>query len=342
MKKRLRVLLLVDSDLVPPDSYDGDDSTSQPWRTEYDVLVTLRQQGHEVRPLGVLRDVERIQQVFVEWRPDVAFNMLEDVYGVIPYDQNMVAYLELLGLAYTGCNPLGIQLSRDKSLTKKIVSHHNIRTPRFMVCRRGRKVRRPARLGFPLIVKSLTEHASQCLSRQSIVEDDEALRRRVAFLHEQSDIDAIVEEFIVGREFYVGVIGNHRLDVFAPWELILENKPADVPLIATRKVKWDSAYQEKIGVTTRRAEDLPDGMEARIVRLSRRIYRILRLSGYARLDFRLSESGHAYLLEANPNPQLAYGEDFAESAHHAGLTYERLIRRILSLGIRWKQAHALQ
>ena len=340
--KKLRVLLLVDEDLVPPDHFDEEDYTGEKWKAEYDVLNTLRGQGHEVRPLGVDRNVGLIENVFREWQPHMAFNMLEDVYGVIPYDQNMVAFLEILGLAYTGCNPLGLQLSRDKSLTKKLVTFHHVRTPKFMVCRRGRKVRRPARLAFPLIVKVLIEHASSGISRQSVVENDAALIDRVAFVHDQLDRDAIVEEFISGREFYVGVLGNTRLDVFPPWELIIENKPHDAHLIATRKVKWDPAYQKKLGVVTRRAENLPEGLESHILKLSRRVYRILRLSGYARLDFRLSNDGQPYLLEANPNPQLAYGEDFAESVEYAGVPYDKLLRRILNLGLRWKQTHELQ
>jgi len=339
--KKLRILQLVDRDLVPPEHYEGDDYTGEPWKAEYDVLLTLREQGHEVRTLGVVRNVDLIERTVREWRPHISFNMLEDVYGVIPYDQNMVSYLELLGLAYTGCNPLGLQLSRDKSLTKKLVAYHNIRTPKFIVCRPGRKVRRPTRLGFPLIVKVLVQDASAGISQQSIVENDDALRERVAFIHEQFDSEAIVEEFVRGREFYVGVFGNTRLDVLPPWELIVENKREDAPLIATHKMKWDANYQKKLGVVTRRAENLPNGLEARIVRMSRRIYRILRLSGYARLDFRLSEDGHPYLIEANPNPQLAFGEDFAESAEHAGLPYGKLLQRILSLGLRWKQAHEL-
>ena len=335
--------MLVDRDLVPPDDWDDDaDYTGKPWKTEHDVMVTLGELGHEVRVLGVLRDVEVIQQAFEEWRPHIAFNLLEDVYGVIPYDQNMVAYLELLGLAYTGCNPLGLQLSRDKALTKKLLSYHRIRTPKFTVCRRGRKIRRPARLQFPLIVKSLNEHASLGISQQSVVYDDTAMADRVVFIHEHVGTDAIVEEFVPGREIYVGVLGNRRLALLPPWELIVENKPEDAPLIATRKMKWDGDYQEKIGVLTRRAEGLPEDMEARIARISRRIYRVMNISGYARLDFRLSNEGLPHLLEVNPNPQLAYGEDLAESAHFAEIPYAKLIQRILSLGLRWKRDHAVE
>jgi len=339
--KKLRVLLLTAEDLVPPENCQGTDYTKAPWKTEYDVQVTLRNLGHEVRALGVCRDLDAIEQVYRSWQPHIAFNMLEDVYGVIPYDHNMVAFLELLGLAYTGCNPLGMLLSRDKALTKELMTHHRIRVPTFIVCRQDRRVRRPKRLRFPLIVKSLIEDASSGISQRSVVSDDESLAERVTFIHQRLGSDAIVEQFIPGREFYVGVVGNQRLDVLPPWELIIEDKPEGMPLLATRKVKWDMAYQKKLKVTTRSAQDLPDGVAAHINRISRRIYRILNLSGYARLDFRLDEDGKVYLLEANANPQLAYGEDFAESAEHAGMSYPRLIQRIVNLGLRWKYTHEI-
>jgi D-alanine-D-alanine ligase len=336
---KLRVLLITDEDLVPPDSYAGEDYTHEPWKMEYDILVTLRGLGHEVRTLGVVRNVEAIEQAYRDWQPHIAFNLLEDVYKVIPYDHNMVAFLELLGLAYTGCNPLGLLLSRDKALTKKLLTYHRIRVPRFMVCPCGRKIRRSKRLEFPLIVKSLIEDASKGISRQSVVHDDTSLAERVAFIHDKLQTDAIVEQFIRGRELYVGVLGNHRLEVFPPWELTIEERPQGAHLLATQKMKWDGAYQKRLGVRTHRAENLPEKLASRLPHISRRIYRTLNLSGYARLDFRLAEDGTAYVLEANANPDLSFGEDFAESAACVGLAYDRLIQRILNLGLRWKQAH---
>lgn len=338
--RKLRILLLVDEDLVPPQEYDGD-YTDKDWKAEYDVQVTLRSLGHEVRTVGVVRNVGVIQKVFEEWKPHIAFNMLEDVYGVIPYDQNMVAYLEILGLAYTGCNPLGLQLSRDKALSKKLLTYHHVRTPRFMVCRRDRKVRRPSTLPFPVIVKSLVEDASMGISRRSIVDNDADLAERVMFIHDQVETDAIAEAFIDGRELYVGVLGNQRLQAFPPWEMIFENHPEDMPLVATRHVKWNRAYQKKIGLITRRAEDLPEGVEERLARLSRRAFRVLNLCGYARMDFRLSHDGRLFLLEANPNPDIAFGEDFSESAHTAGLAYDKLLQRILNLGLLWNEDHQI-
>jgi len=340
--KRLRVLMLTDKALVPPEEYKGKDYTDEPWKMEYDIRASLRKLGHEVQVLGVVRDLEAIEKVQDAWHPDIAFNLLEDVYGVIAYDHNMVSFLELLDLAYTGCNPLGLLLSRDKALTKKLLTYHRIHVPRFMVCRPGRAVRRSKRLAFPLIVKPLIEDSSLGISRQSVVEDDASLKERVAFIHEHFESEAIVEQFIVGREFYMGVIGNHRLDVFPPWELTIANQPDGAPFVATARVKWHRAYQKKLGVKTRPAKNLPEGLASRIEKISRRIYRVLNLSGYARLDYRLAEDGTPYLVEANANPQLAYGEDFAESAEHAGIAYAALIQRILNLGLRWKDSHAIE
>jgi len=139
-----------------------------------------------------------------------------------------------------------------------------------------------------------------------------------------------------GRELYVGVIGNQRLQTFPVWEMIFENLPEHVANIATRKVKWDVAYQKKVGIKTRRAEDLPPGVEEQIHRICKRVYRALYLSGYARMDLRLAPDGRVYVLEANPNPNLSYGEDFAESAEVVGISYEALIQRILNLGLSYR------
>jgi D-alanine-D-alanine ligase len=147
-----------------------------------------------------------------------------------------------------------------------------------------------------------------------------------------------VEEYIEGREVYVGVTGNARLQTFAPWELTFKNLPSGVAPIATRKVKWDHRYQKEHGVMTQAADDLPKPVLDRFATLSKRIYRILELSGYARIDFRIREDGQIYVLEANPNPNLSFGEDFAESAEARGVHYNKLIERILRLGMNYKAA----
>lgn len=333
--RRLRILALVHKDLVPPDSLDGmTEEEIDQIKTEYDVATALHHLGHEVRALGVQSDLGVIRRAVNEWKPHCVFNLLEEFDGEAVFDQNVVSYLELLRLPYSGCSPRGLILTRDKALSKQILSYHRIRVPEFAVFPRGRTIKRPKRLDFPLIVKSLIEEASLGISQASIVDDDEKLRERVQFIHERIGTDAIAEQYIDGREFYVGVIGNHRLQVFPVWELLFTKAPEDMPRIATAKVKFDLKYQKKRGITTRAAKDLPPGVTEYIPKLCKRIYRSLGLNGYTRIDLRMAADGRLYVLEANPNPELAYGEDFAEAAHAAGISYEQLIQRIVNLGMR--------
>jgi D-alanine-D-alanine ligase len=260
---------------------------------------------------------------------------MEAFAGVTTFDQNVVSYLELLRLRYTGCNPRGLILARDKALSKKLLAYHRIPVPDFTVVRYGRKPVLPKKMHFPLIVKSLFFEASTGISQASVVENAEQLARRVQFIHESLGTAAIVEQFIDGRELYVGVLGNERLDVFPVWEMSFAQMPDNRWRIATERVKWSTQYQKKHGIMTEAARLDATATEG-IQRIAKRAYRALDLNGYARIDLRMDDEGRAYVLEANPNPNLAYGEDFAESAEVAGTSYEELLDRIITLGIRWK------
>ena len=333
--KTLRILVLVHKDLVPPDSTEGVDLSTVEWKTEYDVVSTLRVIGHDVRPLGVQDELAVIRQAVDEWKPHIAFNLLEEFSGVAVYDQNVVSYLELLKVPYTGCNPRGLMLARDKGLAKKIFYYHRIPIPEFITVPLGRSVRRPKDLTFPLIVKSVSEEASLGISQASIVEDEDRLQERVRFIHQTVGTGALVERYIEGRELYVGVVGNQRLKVFPVWELDMCRLPDEARKIATARVKWSRAYQKRYGVVSRAAVDLTDAQGQMLQHLAKRVYSSLGLSGYARIDFRLDLAGLVYVLEANPNPQIAKAEDFADSAQRAGLSYAALLQRILDLGLRW-------
>jgi D-alanine-D-alanine ligase len=260
---------------------------------------------------------------------------LEEFHGVGTYDQHVVSYLELMRQPYTGCNPAGLFITHDKALTKKILTYHRIPTPRFAFCPIGRAVPRPKRLAFPLLVKSVHEDASLGIAQASIVRDFDALKERVAFIHERVSTHAIVEEYVEGRELYVGVIGNHRLQTFPVWELLFTKMPEHIPRIATRKVKWDFQYQELRGIKTHAAKDLPPGAEESIAKLCKRAYRLLNMTGYGRMDLRLRDDGRIFVIEANANPNLEYGEDFSESAEAIGISYEALMQRIINLGLRY-------
>jgi D-alanine-D-alanine ligase len=182
-------------------------------------------------------------------------------------------------------------------------------------------------------VKSLTEEGSVGIAQASVVRNASELEARVQFIHRSIASDAIVEEFIDGREIYVGILGNTRLTVLPPWELYIENAPQGTRFIATSRVKHDPDHQERHGIFQGPAE-LPPALHERLVSTARRIYRLLSLDGYARLDFRLRADGIAFFIEANPNPEVAESEEFASSALEAGISYEKLIERIVSLGLR--------
>lgn len=334
--KKLRVLVLVHADHVPPESTEGySDEQIDAWKAEFDVTVTLRGLGHEVVPLGVYDDLAPLRNALHDFQPDIVFMMLEEFFGVVTYDHAVTSYLELMQQPYTGCNPRGLLLSKDKSLTKKLLSYHRIPTPHFAVFPPGRKIRRPKRLMFPLFVKSAIDDASLGISQASIVRDDEALVARIRFLQERTTADVLAEEYIEGREFYVGIMGNERLQTFPVWELLFSKMPQDLARIATRRVKWDRKYQTRHGIETEAARDLPPGMEERIHRICKRVYRALGMSGYARMDLRLTEQGEIFVIEANANPNIEFGEDFAESAESVGISYESLLQRIINLGLKY-------
>lgn len=336
--KVLRVLVLVHKHLVPPDNASASDAEQAEWKTEYDVVTALQKLGHEVKPVGLQDDLSVARTAIKDWEPDIIFNLLEAFDNIVMFDHNIVSFLEMLRMPYTGSNARGLMLARDKSLSKKLMAYHRIPMPEFAVIRRGQKVRASKRLPFPLIVKSLTEEASLGISQASVVDTEEKLKERVAFIHDNIGTDALVEQFIDGRELYVGVMGNQRLRVFPIWEMQFTKMPNGVHHIATERVKWSVKYQEKHGIQTSELKDLPEDQRQRIQHLCRRVYRALELSGYARIDLRMDKDGKAYVLEANPNPQIARGEDFAESAKRAGLSYEALLQRILMLGLQWRPA----
>ena len=334
--KKLRVLVLMHADLVPPETVTDADLSTVEWKTEYHVLSTVRELGHEALDVGVRDDLLEIRKAVDEWKPHIVFNLLEEFSGVAIYDQNIISYLELLGVPYTGCNPRGLMLARDKELAKKILHYHRIPIPEFITVPLGRAVKRPKDLAFPLIVKSVSEEASLGISQASIVEGDDKLQERVTFIHQSVGTGALVERYIDGRELYVGVLGNRRLQVLPVWELNLDKMPDEARRIATERVKWSRKYQLKYGVASGEAKELGEGMAEKIQEFARRVYRDLGLSGYARIDFRLDPAGQIYVLEANPNPQIAKGEDFADSAAQAGLSYPLLLQRILDLGLSWR------
>jgi D-alanine-D-alanine ligase len=330
--KPQRILVLMHETLVPPDSLRGVKQRQiDEFRTEYDVVQQLKASGYDVRCLGLGDNLDELITVVKEWRPAVAFNLAEEFQGIVSYDQHVVSLLELLRQPYTGCNPRGLLLSRDKALAKQILVANSIATPGFAVFAKGQRVVLPATLRFPLFVKSLTDDASYGISQASIVRDLTKLKQRVAFIHEQTGSAALVEEFIAGRELYVSVIGNERPQTYPVWEMDFGSAANQGAAIATRNAKWDRAYRRKHRIGSHAAR-LSPAQRTRIEDIARRVYGALSLTGYARIDLRMDADDNVYVLEANANPCLTAHEDFSRSAAAAGDDYAALLKRIIKLG----------
>jgi len=334
MKKKLRVLLLVHYSLVPPEDLTTEDPRMETFRTEYDVKTTLRSLGHEVAVIGAHDDLTPIRAALEEWQPDIVFNLLEEFAGNPAFDYYIVSYLEMMGIPYTGCNPRGLMLARDKALSKILLSHHRIHVPEFKLFPRGRSIRPVKDSLYPLIVKSRTLEGSVGIAQASYVTNEQQLRERVTLIHEKTHDDAIAEHYIEGRELYITVIGNTRLTVFPFRELLFGDCEPGAPRLATYKVKWDEDYRERRHIDYDFVTDLPEETQKSITRICRRACRILDLNGYMRFDIRLDSAGRPFVLEANPNPGISCIEDATYSAARAGLAYPDFIQRLLNLGLR--------
>jgi D-alanine-D-alanine ligase len=259
--------------------------------------------------------------------------LTEHFNAVSAYDRNVAGLLEMMGVPYTGSSPTGLTLCKNKGMAKELLAYHKIRVPNFAIFSPGATIKRPSRLRFPLFIKPAEEEASYGISLDSFVENDEAFEERVRFIHERMNQAALAEEYIVGREIYVSLLGNDRLRVFPFREVIFTEVPEGQPRFSTFKAKWDDAYRKRWGIQNVFAEPFPNGAEQRIVKICKAVYRALRIHGYGRIDLRVTPEGEIVILEANPNPNLDRDDEFAQSAAKAGLTYPRLVQRILKLAL---------
>lgn len=334
MKKKLRVLVLFDA--MEPTALDHDMSAQMKTdnrKTEANVLAALTALGHTADHLVIFDDLDLFRQKVEAFKPDVLFNLADQWKNNRGFDQNIVSFLEMQSIPFTGCGSAGLLLSKHKGISKKILHYHRIHVPNFVIIPRGKRMTR-GRLKFPILIKPLKEEASYGISQKSFVETDEQFRERVNFIHESWNGDVIAEEYIDGREFYVSIMGNLQLTVFPLRELVFREVPADQPKIATYAAKWDERYRKRWGLDNQFAENLDPVVVKKIEETCKRIYRLLTIDNYARIDLRLNAANDVYFIEANPNPILAADEDFALSAGKAGLPYPELIDRVLRLGMR--------
>jgi D-alanine-D-alanine ligase len=332
MKKKLAVTVLVDDVEIPAGDPDFLTASEEPG-TEYHVIGALRALGHNVSVLGAVRDIEAVIAGLKERKPDIVFNLTEHLSGDRRFDKSIAAVLEILDIPFTGAGSIGLLLSRDKGLCKQLLGLHRIRVPRFVFLPPNRAIKVPKTLRFPLVIKPAFEDSSEGISNASIVKSEGTLQERVQFVHENWEQAAIAEEYIEGRELYVTILGNRRLSVLPIRECCFNFDGNEGPCLATYRVKWDAEYRQKWNIKFGFAE-LEEPVIRNIERTCKKAYRILHLRDYGRIDIRLTSDKKIHILEANSNPDIAYGEEVAESAEKSGISYENLIKQILNMASR--------
>ena len=298
---------------------------------EYEVMTALRERGHDVLMVGVHDDPARLLERLRAFTPDIVFNCAEGYHGDTGLDYLFPALFEAEGYRYTGSPPLALLTTRNKAMSKKVLAFHGITVPGFVTFRPGEEVAGVPDLRFPLIVKPLQEDASAGISGASIVWDAGALGERVAFVHERFMQPAIAEEFVDGRELYVGMLGNGDDITILPLVEMVFDKRRTKPeeRIASRLAKWDPGYRERKGVRNIFARPIARATKARLAEICRTAYRALWLRDYARLDVRLAADGEIWAIEANANPFISHGHDMANAAERAGMSYSAFIQRVV-------------
>ncbi|MGH7569005.1 MAG: D-alanine--D-alanine ligase family protein [Gemmatimonadales bacterium] len=296
---------------------------------EYDVGRALLAKGHDVLMVGIQEDLGRLLERLAAFQPKLVFNGCEAFRGHARYEYAVAAVLEMHGYRHTGSSPTALLVARNKSLTKKVLAYHGIRVPAFAEFHPGEKPMRPSELRFPLIVKPLLEDASVGIAQASVVEDDESLAERVRFIHDKHTQAAIVEELIEGRELYVGLLGNDRLEVLPIVEMTFGEPETGEHRIATYKAKWDEDYRKRKQIKNVFARGLSDAVTAKIGEICTTAFHALWLQDYGRVDLRLTHDDEVYVLEVNPNPFVACEHELANAAEKAGMKYADFIQRIV-------------
>jgi D-alanine-D-alanine ligase len=294
----------------------------------------MRNGGHGVRRVEVDTVVESTVQALRSAQSDLVFNVAESFAGKSSLESNVAALLNLLGLRYTGSSPAGLILAGDKILSKKMLDFHGIPTPKWAAIFRG-AVDTVQELAFPVIVKPPQEDASIGVTAKSVVHDPGQLLERIGAVQTEFKQPVLVEQYVEGREFYVGVLGNADAEALPIVELDFANFPADRPKIASWEAKWGDdgagAGAEFAGTRSVFPEGLDDELTARIRKIAVDAFHALRLRDYGRIDLRVTDAGEIYVIEVNPNCYLERESEFARAAARHGLEYDALIARILEL-----------
>jgi D-alanine-D-alanine ligase len=302
---------------------------------KHDVVVdqvarALRKGKHKVSLLGVHGDIGRLRTGLIRRKPDLVFNLMETFGANQLGAVGLVGLLDLMGLPYTGGGPGEFYIQEDKGLTKKLLSFDNIRYPEFAIFSQEAELETGGHLHMPLFVKPLRMDASIGIDGKSLVHNSKEMIERVTHIHKTVKDSALVEEYIDGREFYIGVLGNQEPQAFPPIEMDFSGMPEGKPHVLDAKAKWDEKSAEYKG-TKAVVADVPDELRAKLQKTAVDAYRALRVRDYGRIDMRLTNAGEVYVIEVNASCYLEETGEFATSAAEGGVDYPTLINRIAEL-----------
>lgn len=333
--KKMKILIAFDFPVPPPK--DGNYAAlmhADDWRPIRNVSEAIARLGHEAVLQGVFDDIMPLITTIRRRKPDVVFNMLETFRQQRRYEGALAGLFDLLQVPYTGCSATALTICRNKQYTKQLLSQYDIRIPKSVLFPRGKTNRSVKDLAFPLIVKPLGLEGSDGISQASFVEDEKALIERVKTLHENYGVDALAEEYIEGREIYAGVLGLEKLTALPLREMLFTNFPEDKPKFATFHAKWNPEFRKKWGIKNTFAKGIDEKVEAEIETISKTAFRALGLSGFARLDLRVTDKNEIYVIEVNPNPNIANDDEIAYAAQRLGISYDQLIQKLIDYGKR--------
>ncbi len=296
---------------------------------EYQVAHALLKKGHDVQLLPVGEDPSELLSGLRDRPPDVVFNCTEAFQNMDKLDFVVPALLEAEELCYTGAPPVALMATRNKALSKKLLSHHGIHVPDFVTYRLGEKVPAKVDMTFPVIVKPLQLDASMGISQASVVHSRDELAARVEFVHQRFAGAAIAEQFVAGRELYIGLLGNgKKLKVLPATEMVFDKDTKPEERIATKSAKWDEGYRERKGVKNVIARPLSKSVQEELERIAVTAFRTLWLRDYARLDIRLDADDGIWVIEANANPYLNWEHEISKAAQKSGLEWPDFIDKI--------------
>jgi len=317
----MRITVLTDLDKKKdPRSYD---------KVVDQVAAALTAGGHEPSILGVHRDLNALIDGLTRPKPDLVFNLFENFGKVRLGAVCVVGLLDLLEVPYVGGGPGEFFLQQDKAITKKLLAFEGVPFPRFTVFPRGTPAESAPGLKLPLFVKPLSMDASIGISPSSIVTNEKDLAKRVAIVHERVKDDAMVEEFIDGREFNVAVLGNREPRALPPMEIDFSGLPERAARILDSSAKWDEDSVRFKGTRAVLA-DIPDDLRRRLQGVALAAYRALHVRDYGRVDLRVDAAGHPYVIEVNASCYLEQTSEFAIAAQADGIDYVTLVNRIVA------------